>query len=330
MITSKELYDLCVEVKKNKIMSKTMQTVGDIYYLRYYCGLADKRADSDKNINDKNINDKNINDNRFIVYIVLHHLWTPSRMKYFYDNYIRYSTEKSENNFKDILIKSLIDIDDKDRLTELDRYENASFRGGRIAGFTCEKKCVEIVEDWDNLYLTAKNLEEQWNKPYNFTKLTDIAKEIKWHGKYIAAHLIRSLTYSIPTKTKVEISDWNTLGEMSGGVSDMVKQLGEYATESPQQFVANLRKDIGYDIHDIDDIGYDIENIDVGDAALILCEVKGGKINERESYNEYKAKISSLTKEDIVEIRKKEMRKYGLPEDDSVTYISIPRMIKLI
>ena len=325
MITSKELYDLCVEVKKNKIMSKTMQTVGDIYYLRYYCGLADKRADSDKNINDKNIND-----NRFIVYIVLHHLWTPSRMKYFYDNYIRYSTDKSENNFKDILIKSLIGIDDKRRLTELDRYENASFRAGRIAGFTCEKKCVEIVEDWDNLYLTAKNLEEQWNKPYNFTKLTDIAKEIKWHGKYIAAHLIRSLTYSIPTKTKVEISDWNTLGEMSGGVSDMVKQLGEYATESPQQFVANLRKDIGYDIDDIDDIGYDNENIDVGDAALILCEVKGGKINERESYNEYKAKISSLTKEDIVEIRKTEMRKYGLPEDDSVTYISIPRMIKLI
>ena len=313
MITSKELYDLCVEVKKNKIMSKTMQTVGDIYYLRYYCGLADKRADSDKNIND----------NRFIVYIVLHHLWTPSRMKYFYDNYIRYSTEKSENNFKDILIKSLIGIDDKRRLTELDRYENASFRAGRIAGFTCEKKCVEIVEDWDNLYLTAKKLEDQWNKPYNFTKLTDIAKGIKWHGKYIAAHLIRSLTYSIPIKTKVEISDWKTLGEMSGGVSDMVKQLGEYATESPQQFVANLRKDIGYDIENI-------ENIDVGDAALILCEVKGAKINERESYNEYKAKISSLTKEDIVEIRKKEMRKYGLPEDDSVTYISIPRMINLI
>ena len=310
MITSKELYDLCVEVKKNKIMSKTMQTVGDIYYLRYYCGLADKRADSDKNIND----------NRFIVYIVLHHLWTPSRMKYFYDNYIRYSTEKSENNFKDILIKSLIGIDDKGRLTELDRYENASFRAGRIAGFTCEKKCVEIVEDWDNLYLTAKKLEDQWNKPYNFTKLTDIAKGIKWHGKYIAAHLIRSLTYSIPIKTKVEISDWKTLGEMSGGVSDMVKQLGEYATESPQKFVANLRKDIGYDIDDID----------VGDAALILCEVKGAKINERESYNEYKAKISSLTKEDIVEIRKKEMRKYGLPEDDSVTYISIPRMLNLI
>ena len=310
MITNKELYDLCVEVKKNKIMSKTMQTVGDIYYLRYYCGLADKRADSDKNIND----------NRFIVYIVLHHLWTPSRMKYFYDNYIRYSTEKSENNFKDILIKSLIGIDDKRRLTELDRYENASFRAGRIAGFTCEKKCVEIVEDWDNLYLTAKKLEDQWNKPYNFTKLTDIAKGIKWHGKYIAAHLIRSLTYSIPIKTKVEISDWKTLGEMSGGVSDMVKQLGEYATESPQQFVANLRKDIGYDIDDIN----------VGDAALILCEVKGAKINERESYNEYKAKISSLTKEDIVEIRKMEMRKYGLPEDDSVTYISIPRMINLI
>ena len=318
MITSKELYDLCVEVKRNKIMSKTMQTAGDIYYLRYYCGLADKRADSDKNINDKNIND-----NRFIVYIVLHHLWTPSRMKYFYDNYIRYSTEKSENNFKDILIKSLIDIDDKGRLTELDRYENASFRAGRIAGFTCEKKCVEIVEDWDNLYLTAKNLEEQWNKPYSFTKLTDIAKGIKWHGKYIAAHLIRSLTYSIPIKTKVEINDWKTLGEMSNGVSDMVKQLGEYATESPQQFVANLRKDIGYDIDDI-------ENIDVGDAALILCEVKGGKINERESYNEYKAKISSLTKKDIVEIRKTEMRKYGLPEDDSVTYISIPRMLNLI
>ena len=317
MITSKELYDLCVEVKKNKIMSKTMQTVGDIYYLRYYCGLADKRADSDKNISD----------NRFIVYIVLHHLWTPSRMKYFYDNYIRYSTEKSENNFKDILIKSLIGIDDKRRLTDLDRYENASFRTGRIAGFTCEKKCIEIVEDWDNLYLTAKNLEEQWNKPYNFTKLTDIAKGIKWHGKYIAAHLIRSLTYSIPTKTKVEISDWNALGEMSGGVSDMVKQLGEYATESPQQFVANLRKDIGYDIHDIDDIGYDI---DVGDAALILCEVKCAKINERESYNEYKAKISSLTKEDIVEIRKTEMRKYGLPEDDNITYISIPRMLNLI
>ena len=307
MITSKELYDLCVEVKKNKIMSKTMQTAGDIYYLRYYCGLADKRADSDKNIND----------NRFIVYIVLHHLWTPSRMKYFYDNYIRYSTEKSENNFKDILIKSLIGIDDKGRLTELDRYENASFRAGRIAGFTCEKKCVEIVEDWDNLYLTAKKLEEQWNKPYSFTKLTDIAKGIKWHGKYIAAHLIRSMTYSIPTKKKVEISDWKTLGEMSGGVSDMVKQLGEYATESPQQFVANLRKDIGYDI-------------DVGDAALILCEVKGAKINERESYHEYKAKISSLTKEYIVEIRKKEMRKYGLPEDDSVTYISIPRMLNLI
>ena len=56
MITSKELYDLCVEVKRNKIMSKTMQTAGDIYYLRYYCGLADKRADSNKNINDKNIN----------------------------------------------------------------------------------------------------------------------------------------------------------------------------------------------------------------------------------------------------------------------------------
>ena len=313
MITGKELYDLCVEVKRNKIMSKTMQTAGDIYYLRYYCGLADKKADSDKNIND----------NRFIVYIVLHHLWTPSRMKYFYDNYIRYSTEKSENNFKDILIKSLIGIDDKGRLTELDRYENASFRAGRIAGFTCEKKCVEIVEDWDNLYLTAKNLEEQWNKPYNFTKLTDIAKEIKWHGKYIAAHLIRSLTYSIPIKTKVKISDWNTLGEMSGGVSDMVKQLGEYATESPQQFVANLRKDIGYDIDGI-------ENIDVGDAALILCEVKGGKINERKSYNEYKAKISSLTKKDIVEIRKTEMRKYGLPEDDSVTYLSIPRMLNLI
>ena len=312
MITSKELYDLCVEVKKNKIMSKTMQTAGDIYYLRYYSGLADKRADSDKNINDKNIND-----NRFIVYIVLHHLWTPSRMKYFYDNYIRYSTEKSENNFKDILIKSLIGIDDKGRLTELDRYENASFRAGRIAGFTCEKKCVEIVEDWDNLYLTAKKLEEQWNKPYSFTKLTDIAKGIKWHGKYIAAHLIRSMTYSIPTKKKVEISDWKTLGEMSGGVSDMVKQLGEYATESPQQFVANLRKDIGYDI-------------DVGDAALILCEVKGAKINEREIYNEYKAKISSLTKEDIIEIRKKEMRKYGLPEDGSVTYISIPRMLNLV
>ena len=310
MITGKELYDLCVEVKQKKIISKTMQTAGDIYYLRYYCGLTDKRADSDKNIND----------NRFIVYIVLHHLWTPSRMKYFYDNYIRYSTEKSENNFKDILIKSLIGIDDKGRLTELDRYENASFRTGRIAGFTCEKKCVEIVEDWDNLYLTAKNLEEQWNKPYNFTKLTDIAKGIKWHGKYIAAHLIRSMTYSIPTKKKVEISDWKTLGEMSGGVSDMVKQLGEYATESPQQFVANLRKDIGYDIDDID----------VGDAALILCEVKGAKINERESYNEYKAKISSLTKEDIVEIRKKEMRKYGLPEDDSITYISIPTMLNLI
>ena len=313
MITGKELYDLCVEVKQKKIISKTMQTAGDIYYLRYYCGLTDKRADSDKNIND----------NRFIVYIVLHHLWTPSRMKYFYDNYIRYSTEKSENNFKDILIKSLIGIDDKGRLTELDRYENASFRTGRIAGFTCEKKCVEIVEDWDNLYLTAKNLEEQWNKPYNFTKLTDIAKGIKWHGKYIAAHLIRSMTYSIPTKKKVEISDWKTLGEMSGGVSDMVKQLGEYATESPQQFVANLRKDIGYDIENIDDI-------DVGDAALILCEVKGAKINERESYNEYKAKISSLTKEDIVEIRKKEMRKYGLPENDTVTYISIPRMLKLL
>ena len=310
MITSKELYDLCVEVKKNKIMSKTMQTVGDIYYLRYYCGLADKRADSDKNIND----------NRFIVYIVLHHLWTPSRMKYFYDNYIRYSTDKSENNFKDILIKSLIGIDDKRRLTELDRYENASFRAGRIAGFTCEKKCVEIVEDWDNLYLTAKKLEDQWNKPYNFTKLTDIAKGIKWHGKYIAAHLIRSLTYSIPIKTKVEISDWKTLGEMSGGVSDMVKQLGEYATESPQKFVANLRKDIGYDIDDIN----------VGDAALILCEVKGAKINERESYNEYKAKISSLTKEDIVEIRKMEMRKYGLPEDDTITYLSIQRMMRLI
>ena len=318
MITSKELYDLCVEVKKNKIMSKTMQTAGDIYYLRYYCGLTDKRADSDKNINDKNIND-----NRFIVYIVLHHLWTPSRMKYFYDNYIRYSTEKSENNFKDILIKSLIGIDDKGRLTELDRYENASFRAGRIAGFTCEKKCIEIVEDWENLYLTAKKLEEQWNKPYSFTKLTDIAKGIKWHGKYIAAHLIRSLTYSIKTKTKVEINDWKTLGEMSYGVSDMVKQLGEYATESPQQFVANLKKDNGYDIDDI-------ENIDVGDAALILCEVKGAKINEREIYNEYKAKISSLTKEDIIEIRKKEMRKYGLPEDGSVTYISIPRMLNLV
>ena len=317
MITSKELYDLCVEVKKNKIMSKTMQTAGDIYYLRYYCGLADKRADSDKNINDKNIND-----NRFIVYIVLHHLWTPSRMKYFYDNYIRYSTEKSENNFKDILIKSLIDIDDKKRLTKLDRYENASFRTGRIAGFTCEKKCVEIVEDWDILYSIAKKLENQWNKQYDFTKLTDIAKELKWHGKYFATHLIRSLTYSIKTKTKVEISDWKTLGEMSGGVSDMVKQLGEFARESPEQFVENLRNDNGYYTRS--------KYIDVGDTALILCEIKSAKLNERESYTKYKEKLSSLTKEDIVEIRKKEMRKYGLPEDDSVTYISIPRMINLI
>ena len=316
----KDLYDVCVNVIQNKILSRTMWSVGDIYYLRYYCELVNKRVDIDNNI-------KNY---RFIFYIILHHVWTPSRMKYFYDNYIRFSRETPESNLKDILIKSLIGLDDKKRLTKLDIYENDSFRPSFIKLNTLEKSCIAVVDNWDNLCLTAKNLEEHWNKQYDFTKLTNIAQGLKGHGKYIATHLIRSLTYSIPTKTKVEINDWKTLGEMSGGVSDMVKQLGEYATESPQQFVANLRKDIGYDIDDIDDIGYDIDDIDVGDAALILCEVKGAKINERESYNEYKAKISSLTKEDIVEIRKKEMRKYGLPEDDSVTYISIPRMINLI
>ncbi len=71
-------------------------------------------------------------------------------------------------------------------------------------------------------------------------------------------------------------------------------------------------------------------NITVGDAALILCEIKQAKLNKIKNYNEYKKKISSLTKEDILEIRKLEMRKYGLPEDDTITYLSIQRMMRLI
>jgi len=304
----KDLYDVCVNVIQNKILSRTMWSVGDIYYLRYYCELVNKRVDIDNNI-------KNY---RFIFYIILHHVWTPSRMKYFYDNYIRFSRETPESNLKDILIKSLIGLDDKKRLTKLDIYENDSFRPSFIKLNTLEKSCIAVVDNWDNLCLTAKNLEEHWNKQYDFTKLTNIAQGLKGHGKYIATHLIRSLTYSIPTKTKVEINDWKTLGEMSSGVSDMVKQLGEYATESPEIFVDNLKRDTKNN------------NITVGDAALILCEIKQAKLNKIKNYNEYKKKISSLTKEDILEIRKMEMRKYGLPEDDTITYLSIQRMMRLI
>ena len=305
----RDLYDVCVDVVQNKILSRTMWTVGDIYYLRHYCELVNKRVDIDNNITNY----------RFIFYIILHHVWTPSRMKYFYDNYIRFSRETPESNLKDILIKSLTGLDDKGRLTKLDIYENDSFRPSFIKLNTLEKACIKVVEDWDKLCLTAKNLEEQWNKQYDFTKLTNIVKtKIKYHREYISTHLIRSLTYSIPTKTKVEINNWKTLGEMSIGVSDMVKQLGEYATESPEIFVDNLKRDTKNN------------NITVGDAALILCEIKQAKLNKIKNYNEYKKKISSLTKEDILEIRKMEMRKYELPEDDTITYLSIQRMMRLI
>ena len=304
----RDLYDVCVNVIQNKILSRTMWTVGDIYYLRYYCKLINKNDDINNNIKE----------NRFIFYIILHYVWTPSRMKYFYNNYIRFSRENTESNFRDILIKSLIGLDDKKRLTKLDDYECASFRTPNVRLNTKEETCIKVVEDWNNLCLTAKNLEKQWNKQYNFTKLTNIAKDLIWHGNYTAAHLIRSLTYSIPTKTKVEINNWNALGEMSSGVSHMVKQLGEYATESPEIFVDNLKRDTKNN------------NITVGDAALILCEIKQAKLNKIKNYNEYKKKISSLTKEYILEIRKMEMRKYGLPEDDTITYLSIQRMMRLI
>ena len=306
MISDKELYELCVEVKNKGIISKTMQTAGDIYYLRYYCGLIDGLTDTDENI-------KN---NRFVFYIILHHLWTPSRMKYFYENYINYSND-NQYSFKDILLKSLYKIDDKQRLTVLDKYENKSFRSGRIAGFTCEKKCIDIVEDWDNLNITAKELEKQWNDEYKFDKLTKIAKQIKWYGSYFAAHLIRSLTYSIkiPEKNTITIDNWNTLGKMSEGVTDMVKQLGLYATDSPAQFIINLKRDTGCD------------NIDIGDAALILCEIKGAKLTNKDVYDVYRAKMVNFTKEDIITRRYAEMRKYGLPEDDSITYLSIQRML---
>ena len=145
----RELYDVCVDVIQNKILSRTMWTVGDIYYLRHYCELVNKRVDIDNNITNY----------RFIFYIILHHVWTPSRMKYFYDNYIRFSRETPESNLKDILIKSLIGLDDKKRLTKLDIYENDSFRPAFIKLNTLEKSCIAVVDNWDNLCLNINAID---------------------------------------------------------------------------------------------------------------------------------------------------------------------------
>ena len=96
----------------------------------------------------------------------------------------------------------------------------------------------------DNLYLTAKKLEEQWNKPYSFTKLTDIAKA----GAVPFSQATGDLAYAEGTRALKEFN-----------AAEAAQQVMDAATKAgmDQEYIDAITSsmgDYGYNQEDIDEI----------------------------------------------------------------------------
>lgn len=275
---SNELYEAIVACVKHGVVMKTMQNAADIVALRHWA--AQLPADTE---------------DRFAVLIVLHQLWTPSRMRHFMSRFLEgMSLEDSVKGVDDGLS------------TALAKFEDSNLRAGLIKGQTNEAAITRLVAEYrGDLVRVAKQLEDQWAN-YDFAKLVKLTKQLPKFGPYHATHLIRSLTYAIPCD-KRETMDWKTLTMMSDGVKAMAGMLGDCGT--PREFAQRLSEDCG-------------RTVEAGDIALILCEMKSAGIS---AVRDIKVPLSY---EDNKARRGAAHRKHGVEDDGDVCYISAKALLK--
>lgn len=234
LMSSNGLYEAIVACVEHGVVMKTMQNAADIVALRQWAAALPEDVED-----------------RFAVLIVLHQLWTPSRMKYFMGRYL-----------EGMSLREAVTGVDGEVNSALAKFEDGNLRAGLIKGQTNEAAITKLVTDHHaELLRVAKQLEAQWAK-YDFAKLVKLTKQLPKFGPYHATHLIRSLTYAIPCD-KRETMDWKTLTLMSDGVKAMASQLGDCGT--PREFAERLSEDTG-------------RTVEPGDIALILCEMKSAGI----------------------------------------------------
>tara|TARA_B110000483_G_scaffold4967_1_gene5742 strand:- start:1006 stop:1848 length:843 start_codon:yes stop_codon:yes gene_type:complete len=187
---------------------------------------------------------------KFELLIILHQLWTPSRMKYFID---RYNTGNS-------LVDSIIDADSAPTIST--HFEDVNLRAGLIKGQTNEAAITRIVTtNYSLFHEVALDLEKNWSCTDVKQKIK-IVKKIPFFGNYHAAHLIRSLSYIL--NSSMSDMSWLELASMSQGVKFITGELGELRLENPHVFSQRLGEDVQ-------------ENLTVGDIAIIFCEMHSAK-----------------------------------------------------
>lgn len=228
-IEEQNTYNALVEAIKADNELKTVSNAADILSMK------EKASGLEKDIN------------YFPILVILHQLWTPSRMEQFRNAYVEGKT----------MYEAVVGIDSV--RTEQKDKEDAELRTGLIKGQTSEKKILELIMS-SNFIETAQRLRQQWDTKYKHAELIKIAKQFKGLGNYHAAHLIRSLSYAIPCSTQIRM-DWKSIANMSEGVDRMVKKLGSYTVQEPAEFVKRLSADTGRCIKE-------------GDIALVLCNIK--------------------------------------------------------
>ena len=274
------LYDAMVVCVSKGVVMKTMRNAADIVALRRCAAELPATPD------------------RFAALIVLHQLWTPTRMRHFVENY------KAGRSLEE----SVKGVDA--RPTATGQFEDVNLRAGLIKGQTNEAAITSLVTTHrKELGTVARQLEEQWGD-YNFAKLVKIAKQLPRFGNYHSTHLVRSLTYAIPCRAPK--MDWKTLTAMSTGVQSMAKMLGPLADGTPSEFAERLSRDAR-------------RPLDAGDIALLMCEMKSAGIYKTE---DIKVPLSHSIN---LKLRDHYHRKHGLTVSSTdVCYISAVQLCKYV
>lgn len=232
---------------------------------------------------------------KFELLFILHQLWTPSRMRFFVKNYNRNRT----------FVSSIAGVDSVRSLAG--DFEDTNLRAGLIKGQTNEASILRLLT---NHFGSVRNichvLEQNWDCISTQKKIC-MFKTIPSIGDYHATHLVRSFSYVL--NTSLDGISWLGLQQMSQGVSFVKEQLGEFCMETPVEFANKLTNDTD-------------EKIEVGDVAIIFCEVNSAKLLQSSD-------TRCLTKKNSSAIRNHLHTIHNIPErNEQYCYISAKNLLR--
>ncbi|MEL6227218.1 MAG: hypothetical protein AAFR01_09395, partial [Pseudomonadota bacterium] len=263
------LYEIVVHALQTKLIRKTVRTAADVV-----------SCFATMDVFRRELLDPT---RRFVVFAVVHCLWTPFRMEYI----VRRFDPKS-SDLKAALLSAVEGVDDD--LREAD-YELAddSLRTHRIKGQTNERsvgvliKQIELLEEIARIVGDVTVLFE--------TRAAQLRRLVGFRD-YHPMHFLRTydaVMYGLDAFVGVET--WVEAGKMSKCIAGAISLLGFSETspnaETPKIFAARLARDSGV-------------TLGVGDALLVLCEAVQAVLHTRTSIKD----LPRLTAEFVVALRK--------------------------